>query len=406
MRLSFVSHRPRYSLIMLSALAISTLAGQTPIWAETGSKDVVDTAVSAGKFGTLVAAVEAAGLVQTLKGDGPFTIFAPTDDAFENLPEGTLDSLLKPENRGQLAAILTYHVVPGRVSAAAAYGLSNAKTVNGQRLDISRRDGKLSIGEASIVATDIDCTNGVIHVIDRVLLPEQKRIPAIANQAGTFKTLLAAATAAGLVDVLNSDGPFTVFAPTDEAFAQLPEGTVESLLRPENKDRLVDVLKYHVLSGRIYSEQAADAGRASTLQGQTVETSVTAEGLRINEAQVVRADLDTANGVVHVIDAVLLPESMSPRQAMSVITDAINRGVPIYNRGHHSQCADIYMQACQTIVNSGSSQMPEHLMTTMTRAMDRARHMHHSGSRAWALRHAMDSALSGLQQMTLVNAAN
>ncbi|MCH5378322.1 MAG: fasciclin domain-containing protein [Planctomycetes bacterium] len=371
--------------------------------AESVTQDIVDVAVSAGSFETLVAAVQAGDLVDTLKARGPLTVFAPTDDAFRRLPEGTLETLLKPENKEQLVSILTYHVIPGRVSAAEAYGLDNASTVNGQRLKVSRRDGRLVVGDANITATDIPCTNGVIHVIDRVLLPEYGRIPAVAEQAGSFSTLLAAAAAADLVDVLGSDGPFTVFAPTDDAFGRLPDGKVETLLEDENRNQLVDILKYHVVSGRIYSEQAAAAGRASTLQGQSLETSVTANGLQVNDARVVQADLDTANGVIHVIDAVLLPEPMNPRQAMSVLTEAINRGVPIYNRGHHRQCAEIYMAACQMIVDSGSNQLPEHVVTTLNRTMDRAKHIHHSSQRAWALRHGMDEALSSLRLMTLVS---
>jgi uncharacterized surface protein with fasciclin (FAS1) repeats len=377
------------------------ISGTAQVRAESNPKDIVDTAVGAGNFDTLVAAVKAAGLAQTLKQPGPFTVFAPTDEAFQDLPAGTVESLLKPENRDQLSAILTYHVVPGRVSARQAFGLDNAATVNGQRVSIARRDGKLSVGGASIVATDINCTNGVIHVIDRVLLPEQNRIPASANQAGQFKTLLAAVSAAGLAEVLDGSGPFTVFAPTDDAFKALPEGTVETLLKPENKQKLVDILKYHVVSGRVYAEQAAQASKASTLLGPVVETSVTADGLRINEALVVKADLETANGVIHVIDSVLLPKAMTPRQAMRTLLDAIERGVPVYNHGGHRQCADIYTAACQAIVDSGSDELPHSVMSGLRATLDRAKHIHHAGSRAWALRHGMDSALASMRKMTL-----
>lgn len=155
-------------------------------------------AVESQEFKTLVAAVKAADLVQTLSSKGPFTVFAPTDRAFAKLPKGTLETLLKPENKKKLAGILTYHVVPGRVSAREAFGLDSAATVNGQRLNISKREGKLFIGKAKIVATDVNCSNGVIHVIDQVLLPEQSRILAVAKKAGQFNTLLAAVSAAGL----------------------------------------------------------------------------------------------------------------------------------------------------------------------------------------------------------------
>ena len=134
--------------------------------------DIVDTAVAAEGFETLVAAVKAADLVETLKGKGPFTVFAPTDEAFAKLPKGTLESLLKPENKKKLAAILTYHVVAGKVMAADVVKLTEAKTVQGSSAKIKVSGGKVKVDEANVVVTDIACSNGVIHVIDAVILPE------------------------------------------------------------------------------------------------------------------------------------------------------------------------------------------------------------------------------------------
>ena len=135
------------------------------------SMDIVDTAVAAGQFKTLAAALQAADLVDTLKGDGPFTVFAPTDAAFAKLPAGTVESLLKPENRDQLVAILTYHVVPGKVKAADVVKLSEAKTVNGQDVDITVADNAVQINNANVIKVDIGASNGVIHVIDTVIIP-------------------------------------------------------------------------------------------------------------------------------------------------------------------------------------------------------------------------------------------
>jgi uncharacterized surface protein with fasciclin (FAS1) repeats len=135
-------------------------------------KDIVDTAIGAGNFSTLVAAVKAAGLVDTLKGEGPFTVFAPTDEAFAKLPSGTLEDLLKPENKEKLASILTYHVVSGKVMASNVVKLSEAKTVNGQSVAIAVTDGTVTVDAAKVVTTDIGCSNGVIHVIDSVILPK------------------------------------------------------------------------------------------------------------------------------------------------------------------------------------------------------------------------------------------
>jgi len=133
--------------------------------------DIVDTAVAAGQFNTLAAALEAADLVDTLKGDGPFTVFAPTDAAFAKLPEGTVENLLKPENRDQLVAVLTYHVVSGKVQAKDVVTLDSAKTVNGENVDIKVMDGNVYVDDATVTATDIAASNGVIHVIDSVILP-------------------------------------------------------------------------------------------------------------------------------------------------------------------------------------------------------------------------------------------
>ena len=150
-------------------LTLSTAAYANP---KPSSQDIVDTAVAAGSFKTLVAALKAAGLVDTLKGKGPFTVFAPTDDAFAKLPAGTVDELLKPENKQKLIAILTYHVVAGKVTAAQAMKLNSAKTVNGQSVAISTDGGMVKINDATVTKADIMCSNGVIHVIDTVLMPK------------------------------------------------------------------------------------------------------------------------------------------------------------------------------------------------------------------------------------------
>ncbi|MBU0516526.1 MAG: fasciclin domain-containing protein, partial [Proteobacteria bacterium] len=163
----------------------------------------------------------AAGLVDVLKSDGPFTVFAPTDEAFAKLPTGTLKSLLQPENKDKLAAILTYHVAPGKLTANDVSRATGVVSANGQWLEFKSSNGKVMVDAATVVTADIKCANGVIHVIDRVVLPEQQNIVQVAAGAKTFKTLLTAATSAGLAGALQSEGPFTVFAPTDEAFAKL-----------------------------------------------------------------------------------------------------------------------------------------------------------------------------------------
>jgi uncharacterized surface protein with fasciclin (FAS1) repeats len=164
--------RARFIVIATAALAAAVLA-LPALAADHGKKkkDIVDTAVAAGDFGTLAKALTAAGLVDTLKGPGPFTVFAPTDAAFAKLPAGTLDDLLKPENKAKLTSILTYHVVPGKVAAADVVKLTEAKTVQGDKVKIAVADGVVKVDGAQVVKTDIGASNGIIHVIDSVILP-------------------------------------------------------------------------------------------------------------------------------------------------------------------------------------------------------------------------------------------
>ncbi len=161
-----------FALAAASLLAMpAAFAGDKAKTYDKPKADIVDTAVAAGEFKTLATALTAAGLVDTLKGPGPFTVFAPTDAAFAKLPAGTVENLLKPENRAELTKVLTYHVVPGKVTAADVVKLTEANTMQGQAAKIAVKDGKVMIDNATVTATDIGATNGVIHVIDAVILP-------------------------------------------------------------------------------------------------------------------------------------------------------------------------------------------------------------------------------------------
>jgi len=274
-------------------------------------KDIVDTAVADGRFTTLVTAVTAAGLVDTLKGEGPFTVFAPTDDAFAKLPAGTIEELLKPESKQALTDILLYHVVSGKVMAADVVGLTSATTVLGKDVAIKVDMGNVYINDAQVIITDIETSNGVIHVIDTVILPpaELGTIVDIAVADGRFTTLVAALQAAGLVETLSGEGPFTVFAPTDDAFAKLPAGTVESLLKPENLEQLKNILLYHVVSGKVMAADVVGLTSAPTVLGQDVTITVKDGNVYLNDTvQVIITDIEASNGVIHVIDAVLLPK--------------------------------------------------------------------------------------------------
>ena len=291
----------RFPIIALSALLAA------PIVAQDTKADIVDTAVAAGSFKTLAAALGAANLVDTLKGKGPFTVFAPTDAAFAKLPKGTVANLLKKENLPTLTNILTYHVVGGNMPAKKVLTQKGLIALNGQRAPLSMVKANAFIAGAQIVKTDIHCSNGVIHVIDAVMMPATNDIVDVAAKAGTFKTLLAAAKAAGLVDTLKGKGPLTVLAPTDAAFAKLPKGTVEMLLKPENKAKLAAVLTYHVVAGRAFAADVAKAKTIKTVQGSLITITVKDGKVMANTATIVATDINASNGVVHVIDQVILP---------------------------------------------------------------------------------------------------
>ena len=278
---------------------------------EAGEQDIVDTAVAAGSFKTLAAALKAADLVDALKGKGPFTVFAPTDEAFAKLPKGTLETLLKPENKTKLQNILKYHVLSGTVLAKDVKTMS-AETLLGQRIDLKvetkGKDTTVTIDGAKVTATDVKATNGVIHVIDTVILPSEKTVVETAAANSSFKTLATLLEKADLIGALSGAGPFTVFAPTDAAFAKLPKETVDSLLKPENKAQLVEILKFHVVSGRIFSDAAIKAGKAKTLQGGEIVITAKDGKASVNGANISATDLDASNGVIHVIDTVILPK--------------------------------------------------------------------------------------------------
>jgi len=301
-----------FRITTVTALAVALITGATTLSAQqVAKKDIVETAIANGSFKTLAAALDAADLVDTLKSEGPFTVFAPTDSAFDELPSGTVEDLLKPENNKKLIAVLTYHVVPGNVMGKDVMEMTGAKTLNGQCIDIAVNGRMVKTDEAKVSKTDIECSNGVIHIIDKVMLPAEKNLVETAEKAGKFKTLLAAAQAAGLVEILNGDEAVTLFAPTDEAFADLPKGTVASLLEPKNKKKLAAILKYHIVAGRLYADDALAAVKEKTLQGEDLQFETSGRSAKVNDANLVKTNIDASNGVIHIIDKVLMPEPTS-----------------------------------------------------------------------------------------------
>ncbi|MFT7463370.1 MAG: putative surface protein with fasciclin (FAS1) repeats [Pseudohongiellaceae bacterium] len=224
----------------------------------------------------------------------------------------------------------------------------------------------------------------------------------VALQAGAFSTLATALTSAGLVDTLRSSGPFTVFAPTDAAFAKLPEGLLETLLEPANRDRLAEILTYHVVAGRVGATEALNAGSAATVQGSEIGFSIVDGGLRVGDARVVQNDISARNGIIHVIDQVLIPpqpESSSAARGTLAVAGilelAIARGVPLFNDGQPEACAAIYEVACQSVL---ALDLPEAERVRLRAVLDAGARMGDPVDRAWAYRGAMDAVFVALAQ--------
>ena len=293
----------------VAAAALGASASGSSASRSSADQNIVQTAIAAGQFNTLASLLTKAGLVDTLSTGGPFTVFAPTDAAFAKVPKATLDALA--ENPAQLKSVLLYHVVPDRVAAADVVKLTSAKTLEGRSVAIKVVDGSVYIDKAKVTTPDVTASNGVIHVIDSVLIPNAapatpaKNIVQTAIAAGQFKTLASLLTKAGLAGTLQGKGPFTVFAPTDAAFAKVPKATLAAL--GKDKAKLRAVLLYHVVKGKVTAAQAMKLRSAKTLQGKSLSIRVSGGKVLVGGATVTKADVTASNGVIHVINKVLIP---------------------------------------------------------------------------------------------------
>ncbi|MBU6352111.1 MAG: fasciclin domain-containing protein, partial [Chloroflexi bacterium] len=287
----------------------------------TGNETTLRGIVVAGEnFGILAEALAASGLDKTLAEEGPFTVFAPTDEAFAALPADTLEALLA--DKEQLSAMLLYHVIGDQALASADLSAGELATAQGAPVSIAVADNVVTVNDATVIAADVVAANGVVHVIDKVLLPPAEaaateaaaeestdplNIVQTAVESGQFPTLVSALEAAGLVDALSAEGPFTVFAPSEEAFAALPEGQLDALLA--DPAALAAVLQYHVLSGQVLAGDIVDGMNAPTLEGKPLTFAING-GVTVNGAHVTASDIVASNGVIHVIDQVLLPPAV------------------------------------------------------------------------------------------------
>ena len=296
-------------LALLVVAAVAVLAPAASARPAAAEADIVTTAVNAGQFKTLASLLQAAGLVDTLKTAGPFTVFAPTDAAFAKVPKATLDALAA--DPAKLKAVLLYHVVSGNVPASEVVKLTSAKTLNGANVAIKVQNGSVFVNNAKVATADVMASNGTIHVIDTVLLPPApaQNIVKTAIAAGQFKTLASLLQTSGLAKTLQT-GTWTVFAPTDAAFAKVPKATLTKL--GSNPALLKKVLLYHVVKGGVPASTVVTLNGKSvgTMSGSKVQIKIVGGNVFLNRlTKVTTADVIASNGYIHIINKVLIPKA-------------------------------------------------------------------------------------------------
>lgn len=299
------------------------------------SKNIAEIALGAPELTTLVAALNATGLVSTVADTNDITVFAPTNDAFDALDKKVLNCLLEPVGLPTLSDVLKYHVVPTKADAADLKNNESLATLDGkQNLTVMLADGTVTVeggaSSANVTTPDIMAKNGVVHEIDAVLLPGNFIAPdcgsgSIADTAvgnADLSTLVEALAAADLVATFNGTDVFTVFAPTNDAFAAVPNETLSCLLEPKNVDALKQVLTYHVVAAYDLASDITDGLKVTTLEGEQLTFSIEKKNVMVDNATVVIPDVYATNGVVHVIDEVLIPADFGgcpPKDAAIVV---------------------------------------------------------------------------------------
>ena len=289
----------------LAILVIASLL-VSPVVVADENEDIPTNAQNTGVHDSLVAALSHAGLVSALQGEGPFTVFAPTDDAFAaaGIDLSTFDT---DEENATLVDILTYHVYSGSVESSQVTDGMTATMLNGDDATFAVTNESVMIGDATVTTADVMASNGIIHVIDKVLMPpaDLVDIPTVAQGTGIHDSLVAAVIQAELLSTLQGEGPFTVFAPTDDAFTAAGID-LAALDNDEGKAALTDILLYHVVSGAVPSSAVTDGMVAAAVNGDDLTFTV-GNGVMVNDANVVLADVMASNGIIHVIDKVLIP---------------------------------------------------------------------------------------------------
>lgn len=357
------------------------------------------TVAKAADLTTLLSLVEVSGL--QLPADGRVTIFAPTNEAFAAIPADKVKFLTSAEGRATLRAILKHHIVPTALDSGSLLQRRGVVALSGQNLAI---DGeKLTIAGASLLKTDVQFDKGLVYVIDRVMIPETRSVAEIVSQDPRLATLFKAVSAAGLASQLGSenDGPWTVLAPSNEAFAALGEETIKSLLA--NPAELANVLSAHVIPSRIRRSDMIAQRSARTLLGRDAVTFSLVNGqVTISNAGIIAGDIEASNGIIQIIDRVLVPDPTStktlPAEEMkataagidNLVELAIERGVPFFNNGNPEACAAIYEVTIAAIIDLGSNALRNDAVENLRLALAEGEGEKDASKRAWIFRRAMD----------------
>lgn len=347
---------------------------------------------------TLLALVEASGL--ELPAEGRFTVFAPTNTAFEAIPAEKVKFLTSEDGLPTLRAILKNHILPGAADSGALLQRRGVVALSGQNLAVD--SDALTVAGATLIKTDVPFSRGVVHVIDRVMIPELRSIAEVAASEPRLSTLLKAVKAAGLAERLSGEngGPWTVLAPTNEAFEALGEETINALIADPAK--LAAVLGAHVIPSRIRRSEMIAQGSARTLMGSDsvgfalVDGKVTAGG-----AGIVTADIEASNGVIHIIDRVIVPgagttteqaatATASPASVRRLIELAIERGAPLFNDGEQGACAAIYEVTISALVDLSPATLGNDGLERLRMTLAEAETEKDATKRAWLFRRALD----------------
>ncbi len=356
---------------------------------------------------TLLALVKAAGL--ELPSGTKVTVFAPTNEAFAKLPKEQVEFLTSAKGKATLQAILKHHVVGQAVGSSSVLDRRRLTALNGQSLEVDPT--ALTIDGARLVATDVAFDGGLVHVIDTVMMPELRSIEEIVAQDARFETLRAAIRAADLGSALGAQnpGPWTLLAPSNEAFGTIPAETLKALLA--NRPALTAVLGAHVLPTMIRREEMLAQGSARTLPGNgSVRFALESGVITVEGAKILVADIEASNGIIHVIDRVLpaptatavgataaMPERA--RRAAAILELAIERGVPRFNAGDEASCAALYELAITSVVLLGADSLDEGAAAELANALKQGSSHEDAAERAWTYRRAMDRALGRMAEL-------